>query len=576
VTASEFAFLALGLVLGVASGAAIAEVLRSRPASPREVRVTVTAGSVPRRASTLSSSAFTESSEPEMSGPADRGAIEGGGSSSPLALPASTRMSAALGGQRSVGIAIRPETPRVHAMRDALRTAEARAAAVLDSAPRPATSAAAVAGSQAQTPATEPGRRASATAVADGPRAGPEKGEPAGDPDGVGRSSVADAATGPCADARRVADERCALATAARERAGSAAAKLREAQRAYDEHHERADDAAEASDPVRVRAAKDAAQRAFHAARDRAHTHAELEAAARDWLSEINAINAESRGAADLVAQERAAAAELVTVLERLAVEADAARIGAESAEEACVASREALAECEEAAARPPLGEPHGPSTEPPAAPGPDRPASVPRWDDGDDELAAAAAVGDPLILALLRGDRPALARAASEIAAGDASAEQTWTLQLGRLVEAVVDRAIEAAALDFPTDHPFWGPFSRAQCRDVAGALASLGFRFDGLGGWVDDRVPSQRDLSLAVGYAGLDPMRVRRWPNDAEASELYADVRVAADEYLAEAAGGLTLGELVSLLGRRADALADVWNAWGRVRPVLLEPSA
>ena len=37
----------------------------------------------------------------------------------------------------------------------------------------------------------------------------------------------------------------------------------------------------------------------------------------------------------------------------------------------------------------------------------------------------------------------------------------------------------------------------------------------------------------------------------------DLLRDVTVAADEYVWEAAGGLTLGELVSLLGRRADGL-------------------
>jgi len=53
---------------------------------------------------------------------------------------------------------------------------------------------------------------------------------------------------------------------------------------------------------------------------------------------------------------------------------------------------------------------------------------------------------------------------------------------------------------------------------------------------------------------------------------AELYRDVTVAADEYLVEAAGGLTLGELVSVLGLRADSLTDLWNDWGRVRPLLL----
>jgi hypothetical protein len=66
---------------------------------------------------------------------------------------------------------------------------------------------------------------------------------------------------------------------------------------------------------------------------------------------------------------------------------------------------------------------------------------------------------------------------------------------------------------------------------------------------------------------------MRVRHWPNEAEMKELLADVRVAADEYVSSAAGGLTLGELITLLGRRADGLTDLWNDWGTVRLVLLE---
>jgi hypothetical protein len=54
---------------------------------------------------------------------------------------------------------------------------------------------------------------------------------------------------------------------------------------------------------------------------------------------------------------------------------------------------------------------------------------------------------------------------------------------------------------------------------------------------------------------------------------SELFRDVRVAAAEHLAASAGDLTLGELVSMLGRRADGLAEIWNHWGRIRPLLLE---
>ena len=147
------------------------------------------------------------------------------------------------------------------------------------------------------------------------------------------------------------------------------------------------------------------------------------------------------------------------------------------------------------------------------------------------------------------------------------------WQLLLSNLVDACVARAIEASSLEFPTDHGFWGPFSQAQSRDIATALASMGYRFDGLGGFADGRVPGQRDLSLALGYAGLDPMRLKAWPTEATMPNLFEDVRVAADEYVASAAGELTLGEMVALLRGRAEPLADLWNNWGKVRPLLLE---
>ena len=179
----------------------------------------------------------------------------------------------------------------------------------------------------------------------------------------------------------------------------------------------------------------------------------------------------------------------------------------------------------------------------------------------------------DALILRILRGDREAMQHAVAQLAGQESDGGRRWQARLSGLAEALIARSIEASAFEFPVDHFFWGPLSETQNRDIAAGLSSLGFRFDGFGGWVDDRVPSQRDLSLAVGYAGLDPMRVRHWPNEAEMRELLADVRVAADEYVAGAAGGMTLGELVTLLGRRADGLTDLWNDWGKVRPVLLE---
>lgn len=565
-TASEFAFLALGLVLGVATGAAVVVVFRARPRPPREVRVTVTAASVPRRSSTLAAAALDATAgEGASGGPAD---ASDGSAAEPPSLPAGASA------ERRGPFVLEPRPParrypvaipvgpgrEPSLMVEALHAAEARASAILGGGRGDVGSSGGAGPSSAAVAlADQPGSPGAPAAPSEPPGSSNAGGSGAAGPEG------------PCLELRRVADERCALATTATERAAATAAALRDLQRIYDEHQARADRAAVAGDPVRIRATKEAAQQAFRRARDAARTRAQLEEAARAWLAEINAINGATRGSAETAARERAAAVEIVPRLERLAVEADAARIAAEAAEEACIAARQSVADCEEAAVHEP-----SPTIVPPPVPIPAG-AGRPLLDDADeaDEMAAAIASGEPLVVALLRGDRAALARAAAELGGDDATSRRTWTLELGRFLEAIVDRAIEAASLDFPTDHPFWGAFALAQNREIAAALASLGYRFDGLGGWLDGRVPSQRDLSLAVGYAGLDPMRIRRWPTEAEAGELYRDVRVAADEYLIAAAGGFTLGELISLLGRRADALTEIWNAWGRVRPVLLGPS-
>jgi hypothetical protein len=190
---------------------------------------------------------------------------------------------------------------------------------------------------------------------------------------------------------------------------------------------------------------------------------------------------------------------------------------------------------------------------------------------DGEPFMGSRAGE-DAVIIRLLRGDREALSRLVAQLGGDDPAERRRWQTSIGALLEAFVARSIEAASFDFPTAHPFWGTFTRSQCREIAAALSSLGYRHDGFGSWADDRMPSQRDLSLAVGYAGLDPMRIRHWPAEAEMRELLREVTVAADEYIWEAAGSLSLGELVSLLGRRADGLTELWNEWGLVRPLLL----
>ncbi|MDQ6795623.1 MAG: hypothetical protein M3067_12560 [Chloroflexota bacterium] len=366
----------------------------------------------------------------------------------------------------------------------------------------------------------------------------------------------------PCAEARRIADERCAVATRAREHSDAAHDALRAAQRSYDDHVTRAERAATGADQRAMRAAKEAAQQAFRRGSGAARTRDATEAAARDWLTEINRINHAARDAALHLDRERQAASALGTTIERLIVEADAARTAAETAEASCRGARRLLADCE-GLRQAEADDAEGRAVAGAGSPAGDSLGSIGLSQDGQVE---------PAILQLLRGQRATLARIVDELAGGDQRGRRRWQLALAELVDAIVARSIEASTLVFPTDHPFWGEFTRTQARDIASALGSLGYRFDGLGGWADERIPSQRDLSLAVGYAGVDPMRIRRWPTEEETTELYRDVAVAADEFLASVAGGLTLGELVGVLGHRADSLTDIWNNWDRVRSLLL----
>jgi hypothetical protein len=348
-------------------------------------------------------------------------------------------------------------------------------------------------------------------------------------------------------------------------------------QRAYDEHTGRAARASSVADPRALRAAKESAWAEFRRSNATSSGREDVENAARDWLQEIDRINRNAREAELEAVRERDAASALILLIERISLEADAARINAESATEACFIARTALAACEEAAlerrapAPPETGDEGG---------GLPRPRLVggPGFDNGPllDEEATQRVFGDhePAMLKLLRGDRETMNKIVTSLAGDDAGERRHWQLALSGLVDAILARAIEATALEFPRGHSFWSGFSQAQSRDVATALASFGYRFDGLGGFVDGRVPSQRDLSLAVGYAGFDPMRFRSWPNEREAAELYRDVAVSAGEFLAGAAGGLTLGEMLALLHGRAEGLTDLWNAWGRIRPLLLQP--
>ncbi len=562
--ASEFAFLAIGLILGVASGAALIEVLRARPPAPREVRLTISPEAIPRRrGTTLAGDAFAVAAAGSArGGPSDYDTSEHDGGQ--LMPRTRTTVRSGITASSGGGVTTAPAMIgfRVEPGHDPMFRAMAHAGQDLDGAPAMVAVGTAVA-------VLEPEEALVSLAQPD---------ETLGA--GGGAPLTATELSGPCGELRQVANERCELAVRARAGVGVADETLRSAQRAYDLHMAKADAAAAETDPATVRSRKEIAQAAFRDARNRAGSPQAVEAAARDWLGEINRINTVVRDAGSVVTRERDAAAAIAPSIERLALEADAARIKAEAAESSCIAARQAVADCvetqeiEDRAARIAMQPAAEPEPEPivPATPGP-RPSGPAPSAIEEDPLAAALGAGQaPVVFLLLRGDDAAMARTVARLS-DDPAERRRWQASLSELVEAIISVSISQSALAFPMSHPFWGPFTLEQNRDIVTALSSLGFRYDGLGGWVDDRVPAQRDLSMAMGYAGLDPMRIRQWPTEPEMRSLFTDVTVAADEHLAGAASDLTLGELVAMLGRRADGLALLWNEWGRVRPLLLE---
>jgi hypothetical protein len=587
VTTSETALLAVGLALGAAVGVALALVIRFRSSGRGEVRITITPNAIPAGRPRTLAVPYVDVHPDSMPGWPEvtvasmtRGDARAEGSAR-----------AADGGVTTVQTRTRVPSPPVILSQSTVAvpvgrgphnidTADAAGIAALE----PAAVASAAASSAARSRRmTRPQRDDTFTTLArtgtaletrdppitphamSGPAAGPP-GEPAGSPS----PAQPIPATDPCGAQRLRVEERCAFAEAARSAANAAADTLREAQRAYDVLRERVDTAESTADPRRVAAEKERLHSLFRAATGRAGGPEDTEAAARAWLDEINALNAAVREARRIADQGNAELRAAHPALERLTAQADAARIASENAEGACRDARQDLAACEEADAlarqAPPVPEEPHPFAKVWPVEHPDLPEAAAEPSPGD------LLDGYPVVIRLLRGDREAHDRLVATLAAEEPDSQREWQLRISRLIDAIVGRAIEDGYLDPAEDHPFWRLFERREARDIVGALSALGYRYDGLGGFADGRVPPARDLSLAVGYAGLDRMRIRTWPNEAEIGALYERAVVAADQWLADQAGELALGQMVDALGGRAAELADLWNAWGRLRPALL----
>jgi hypothetical protein len=173
----------------------------------------------------------------------------------------------------------------------------------------------------------------------------------------------------------------------------------------------------------------------------------------------------------------------------------------------------------------------------------------------------------------MLRGEHRAMAEVLDQVAGPDSLRRREWELLLGGLVEAMEGVAVREAVIDFPMGTAFWDAFTVEQCRRIVGALATMGYAYDGRDGWVDSRVPAYRDLSTALADVGIDPRRIRHWPHSTDIAGLFVGARPAPEELLAAAGPAYDVDDVRELVGARAAELRDLWLAWDAVRPALFE---
>lgn len=339
---------------------------------------------------------------------------------------------------------------------------------------------------------------------------------------------------------------------------------LREARRQHAEASRQRESDERLRGRRRVTEEKNAAQAEYHGAVARATDRIAVQEASAAWLHRLDQLNRKAREA-----DERAEAlAQRVGQLERalpgLELAADAARISAEAAQVACLEARRTLAACEEESAR--------------RTPAPNAYANA------TGAAVAPAILGDTIVSAmerdgaagaaraLMRGDRQTLLGLALRLAEETGFEAGRLQLLLLELREQIATRAMEEFALAFPANHPFWAQFPTEIARNVAASLSSMGYRFDGAGGWADRRAPQIRDLALALSYCGYDPRSLRRPAGQTAIDALWQGTSIRTEEYLLAHAPELALAQVVALLGPRSGRLAELWDIWGRLRPLLM----
>jgi len=82
----------------------------------------------------------------------------------------------------------------------------------------------------------------------------------------------------------------------------------------------------------------------------------------------------------------------------------------------------------------------------------------------------------------------------------------------------------------------------------------------------------PTIRELAVALSHVGLDPRGLRRPAGQDAVDQLWQGTSVVVEEYLAGRAPDLDLQQVMTCLGPRAARLGELWDMWGRLRPLLL----
>jgi hypothetical protein len=374
-------------------------------------------------------------------------------------------------------------------------------------------------------------------------------------PPGAPSRPAADA----CAELRQEVAARCDEAHAAAQAHAAAIEETRARRRDLVAAQHEGEEAAAAADPAPRRAEKAAARDAFLVARKVATDDAGISEATAVWANTIDRINRQGRLAARAVtrAREKSAAAEEAVQAAQRAEQA--VRFRAEATQAACLDGRVRLASCEERIA----GVTPDPSSRDEVSAGTAAPASRANVVGGPEPLVIEALVG---------GDEAILDLASAAIAEHGVLSPASVNLQLRELVDAISATAGDEGYLLFDQRYPLWAQLSPQESLDVVAALARLGFQLEPHEGWHRGRSPSGSDLSMALGYAGLDTRQMRSLPTAADLAAMPASIGVDAGAFLAGQAPDLAVDQLVRLLGRRATTLESLWDEWGHVRPVLL----